>query len=136
MYIYSAHDTTVANILSTLGVFERHCPPYASTVLAELYKMKNTYYVSVSFRFDLILLKQLGFNTCRKSKYNFLLQILYKNSSEARILTLPGCSELCELDKFISLTKPNIPESWEKECHYHLLFSSEDLNDLSISGKY
>lgn len=106
MFIYSAHDTTVANILSTLGVFHRHCPPYASTVLAELYKIKENYYVS----------------------------ILYKNSSEARTLILPGCSELCELDKFVSLTKPVIPESWEKECHYHLLFSSEDLNDLSISA--
>lgn len=106
MYIYSAHDTTIANILSTLGVFQRHCPPYASTVLAELRKIKDNYYVA----------------------------IFYKNSSVARPLTLNGCSELCELDKFISLLKPVISENWEKECHYNLMFSSEDFNDLSISA--
>ncbi|KAK3925694.1 Lysosomal acid phosphatase [Frankliniella fusca] len=106
MYVYSAHDTTIANILSTLGLFERHCPPYTSTVLAELHKIKNSYYVS----------------------------IFYKNSSVARPMTLKGCSQLCELDKFISLLKPVIPDNWEKECHYNLMFSSEDLNDLSISA--
>ncbi|KAJ1528663.1 hypothetical protein ONE63_007057 [Megalurothrips usitatus] len=106
MFIYSAHDTTIANILSTLGVFQPHCPPYAATVLAELYKIKDLYYVA----------------------------IVYKNSSATQNLAIPGCSELCELDKFINLTKSVVPESWEKECHYHLLFSSEDLNDLSISA--
>lgn len=106
MYIYSAHDTTVANILNTLGVFHPHCPPYAATVLAELHQIKDVYYVG----------------------------IVYKNSSDVQRLAIPGCSELCELDKFIALTKPMIPDNWEKECHHGLLFSSDDLNQLAISA--
>lgn len=106
MFIYSAHDTTVANILSTLGVFERHCPPYVATVLAELHKIKDDYYVA----------------------------ILYKNGTKEHLLTIPGCSQLCQLDKFISLNEPVIPENWEKECHYHLLFSSDDINGLAIGA--
>jgi lysosomal acid phosphatase len=38
MAMYSAHDTTVANFLMTLGVFDPHNPPYRSLVLVELWK--------------------------------------------------------------------------------------------------
>lgn len=36
VWIYSAHDETLANFLMTLNVFEPHCPPYASAILVEL----------------------------------------------------------------------------------------------------
>jgi hypothetical protein len=38
MIMYSAHDTTVANFLMALGVFDLHNPPYRSLVLIELWK--------------------------------------------------------------------------------------------------
>jgi len=38
MAMYSAHDTTVANILMALGVFDMQNPPYRSLVLIELWK--------------------------------------------------------------------------------------------------
>jgi len=38
MAMYSAHDTTVANLLMALGVFDMHSPPYRSMVLIELWK--------------------------------------------------------------------------------------------------
>lgn len=38
LWIYSAHDTTVANFLMTLNLFDPHCPPYAATVFLELRK--------------------------------------------------------------------------------------------------
>lgn len=46
-WIYSAHDTTVANILKGLNVFEIHSPPYSSLVLIELKKRENQYFVEV-----------------------------------------------------------------------------------------
>jgi hypothetical protein len=36
--MYSAHDTTVANFLMALGVFDPQSPPYRSLVLIELWK--------------------------------------------------------------------------------------------------
>lgn len=36
LWIYSAHDETVANMLMTLNLFEPHCPPYTATLLIEL----------------------------------------------------------------------------------------------------
>ena len=38
MIMYSAHDTTVANFLMALGVFDPQTPPYRSLVLIELWK--------------------------------------------------------------------------------------------------
>jgi len=38
MVMYSAHDSTVANFLMTLGVFDLHNPSYRSLVLIELWK--------------------------------------------------------------------------------------------------
>jgi len=38
MAMYSAHDTTVANFLMALGVFDIQNPPYGSLVLTELWK--------------------------------------------------------------------------------------------------
>jgi lysosomal acid phosphatase len=38
MTMYSAHDTTVASMLITLGVFDLHTPPCTSLVLFELWK--------------------------------------------------------------------------------------------------
>ena len=38
MTLYSAHDTTVANLLMALGVFYPHCPPYRSLVFIEIWK--------------------------------------------------------------------------------------------------
>jgi hypothetical protein len=38
MAMYSAHDTTVANLLMALGVFDPQTPPFCSLVLIELWK--------------------------------------------------------------------------------------------------
>jgi hypothetical protein len=38
MTMYSAHDTTVANFLMALDVFDPQNPPYRSLVLVELWK--------------------------------------------------------------------------------------------------
>lgn len=50
IWMYSAHDETIANILMTLNLFEPHCPPYAALILIELRtNSENQYFVTVSF---------------------------------------------------------------------------------------
>nr|CAD7195938.1 unnamed protein product [Timema douglasi] len=49
MFVYSGHDTTVANFLNTLGVFDPQCPPYDALVLIELRQNSaGKYFVSTS----------------------------------------------------------------------------------------
>ncbi|XP_031845966.1 prostatic acid phosphatase [Nomia melanderi] len=90
VWMYSAHDETVANMLMTLNLFDPHCPPYTAMILIELrINSKDQYFVTVS----------------------------YKNSSnEPTLLTLPGCIAMCPLNQFIALTKDIVPLNWEKEC--------------------
>ena len=75
IYMYSAHDTTVAPILHTLGVFNNIAPPYASMVMVELH--------------------DLGSNSLH-------VKVLYHNDSSVPpyVMTIPGCQELCPLNKF------------------------------------
>ncbi|XP_015610426.1 prostatic acid phosphatase [Cephus cinctus] len=108
LWIYSAHDTTVANLLMTLGVFDEHCPPYTATVLMELrVNTKEQYFVTIS----------------------------YKNSSaEPTLLTIPGCLALCPLHQFVKLTKDTIPEDWEKECVLDWEQHESSINLTTIFG--
>lgn len=96
LWIYSAHDSTIANLLNTLGVFERHNPPYTATVLMEL-RLKGD---------------------------SHLVTLFYRNSStqEPYLLTIPGCVPACPLEMFVELTKDVIPDDWTVECHAHRLF--------------
>lgn len=79
MYIYSAHDTTVAPILHTLGVFNGIAPPYASMVMVELLDLG-----AVSGEADL------------------RVRVLYHNDTSVPPypMILPGCETLCTLKKF------------------------------------
>ncbi|XP_046742394.1 prostatic acid phosphatase-like [Diprion similis] len=90
IWMYSAHDTTVANLLMTLNLFEPHVPLYAATVLVEL------------------RVNSLG---------KYVVTISYKSTSdEPRLLALPGCAVACPLTKFVTLTEDAIPTDWAKEC--------------------
>jgi len=31
-------------------------------------------------------------------------------------MTIPGCTVVCPLDKFIEILKPMVLEDWKKEC--------------------
>lgn len=89
--ILSAHDTNIANILNSMGAFEYHSPPYTATILFELRK------------------------TVDGSSY---LNIFYKNTSEARQISLKTCDFNCDINDFISILKPitiNV-DDWSYEC--------------------
>lgn len=109
LWIYSAHDTTVANILNGLGVFKAmgyHNPPYVSSVLFELIQSKDKYYV----------------------------QAYYKNSTEPMLLDLPNCGTLCPLDQMFEVYKDILPVDWEQECALSILQMPLDISvDESLS---
>lgn len=94
MLVFSAHDTTIANLLNSLGAFEFHSPPYASTLLFEL-KYNGEYYVNV----------------------------LYKNSSVPQNITIKGCTFNCNFTDFIKILSPITLtlDQWEYECRINWL---------------
>lgn len=47
MYLYSAHDITVASLLINLGVFKRHLPPYGCYVSLEVHKIEGVHGIKV-----------------------------------------------------------------------------------------
>ncbi|KAL3270630.1 hypothetical protein HHI36_021163 [Cryptolaemus montrouzieri] len=89
--IFSGHDTTIANILNSMGLFDLHSPPFASTILFELRR-----------KFD-------------NSTY---LNLFYKNSSNPIQLCLKGCQLDCDLGRFIEILEPITvdPKRWKEEC--------------------
>ena len=91
-WVYSAHDTTVANMLNTLGVFKTlgyHNPPYTSTVMFEL----------------------------RKYGDDLRVQVFYKNTTaDPQPIDLPGCGTSCPLDKMFEVYKEVLPVNWADEC--------------------
>ncbi|XP_034485610.1 prostatic acid phosphatase [Drosophila innubila] len=90
LFIYSAHDTTIANLLNTLKLFELHSPPYTACIMFEL-------------RVD--------------DKNTPLVSLFYKNTTaEPLPMEIPGCGISCPLNKMFDLYKDVIPEDWDAEC--------------------
>ena len=89
VFMYSAHDTTVSYVLNTLGVYDGLAPPYASVVMFELYDL-NGWHVKISWRND--------------------------TTRPPHVLTIPGCQQLCPLQKFKKLTDSVRPADWTEEC--------------------
>ena len=46
-YMYSAHDTTVATNLETVGVYNHISPPYAACVIYEMHQINDDFFVKV-----------------------------------------------------------------------------------------
>lgn len=94
LWIYSAHDTTVANILNTLGMFELHNPPYRACIMLELRLKNNIPYIS----------------------------IFYKNTtSEPTVMTIKNCGTMCPLDKMYEIYDDVLPKDWESECRLNIM---------------
>lgn len=90
LFMYSGHDTTVAPILHALDLFHPPIAPvFAACILFELLDRDGP-----------------------------VLRISYRNESsrEPYILTVPGCSELCPLNRFKELTASIIPADLQAEC--------------------
>lgn len=107
MLMYSGHDTTLSCLLNALEMFDPPIgPPYASLIMVELHKKRNEYFVQFSYR-----------NETQRDPYE---------------LTLPGCSTLCPLEKFESLTRHLRPENWKEECGLELDATAQAITIFSI----
>jgi lysosomal acid phosphatase len=91
-WVYSAHDTTIANMLNTLGVFKEigyHQPSFAAALMFEL----------------------------RQSGKDFTVQVYYKNgTNDAKALDIPGCGTICQLNDLMVLFHDLMPSNWDEEC--------------------
>lgn len=90
MYMYSAHDSTVATVLAAMTVYNKLMPPYASVVMVELHEIHNDYVVKVFYRND--------------------------TSVKPYELILDDCNSPCILDSFIMAVAEFIPNDWDAEC--------------------
>ena len=93
LFMYSAHDVTVATVLSALKSFNGIQPPYASMILVELHELQPRQH---------------------------FVQVLYKNVSDDGEdpfpLALPGCDTFCPLDKFVQLVAGVMADDVRAEC--------------------
>ncbi|XP_031636576.1 prostatic acid phosphatase-like [Contarinia nasturtii] len=91
LWFQSTHYYIIANLLNSLGLFEKpHLPPYASSLIFELYKRDGEHYI----------------------------QIFYKKSEEEILspLNIPKCGTKCPLQQFYILYDEIIPGDFDSEC--------------------
>ncbi|KAJ8883247.1 hypothetical protein PR048_015088 [Dryococelus australis] len=121
LYIYSAHDQTITNLLQALNVFNGILVPYASAVLVELRELHGSYYTTVG-----PVIENRVFSRCKwclllarmMDMLLFFRQVFYKNSTmaDSYLLQIPGCECLCPLDQFMDLIKDVIPDDVSADC--------------------
>lgn len=90
-WMYSAHDVTILNMLNSLGLFELHISPYASSLHLELFKTdESEHYIQLFYR---------------KAEGEYPAP-----------MNIPGCGEKCPLKQFYELYRDIIPGDFESEC--------------------
>ncbi|XP_021948129.1 prostatic acid phosphatase isoform X2 [Folsomia candida] len=106
LYIYSAHDTTIVNLLNSLDIFDLQIPRYSSIVMMELHKTldTNNYFISFSFR-----------NDTQREPYK---------------LKLPICELDCPYEEFTKFVEPMIPQDWDAECQLEPAPSNTEVNPI------
>ncbi|XP_014662358.1 PREDICTED: prostatic acid phosphatase-like [Priapulus caudatus] len=101
LFVYSAHDSTVAPFLGVMGVFNGENPPYTATAIVELHEF---------------------------AEGEFSVKVLYRNATtttqtrddddDLHDLTalLPGCADPCPLARFAEIFVDMVPVDVRKEC--------------------
>ncbi|XP_076241799.1 prostatic acid phosphatase isoform X2 [Calliopsis andreniformis] len=90
MFMYIGHDSTIVTLLDIMHVWNNQMPHYNIMIMIELHESDNEWNVEVFLR-----------NTTDHEPYP---------------LTVPGCTTVCPLNKFIQILKPVLPDNWEEEC--------------------
>ena len=94
MHMYSVHDTTVAAVMSALGLYNGIQPPYATAFMIELFSENGNFFVKFFFRNDTA-------------------------TTSVQELFIPACGGTnCTWSQFVSFTKKLIPSDWNAECQF------------------
>ncbi|KAJ1368917.1 hypothetical protein KIN20_030276 [Parelaphostrongylus tenuis] len=91
LFAYSAHDTTLAAMLASLGIYPTVFPRYASAVLLELHRKDG----------------------------ELIVQVFHKNGTDIDDLyyyEIPGCGDPCTLDALRLAVDRYLPTDWTTEC--------------------
>ncbi|XP_018579473.1 venom acid phosphatase Acph-1-like [Anoplophora glabripennis] len=83
IFLYSAHESNVANFLTTLDIFEPQIPPYGCYILVEVHQINGIYGIKIFYQ-DYI-------------------------GDGPKLLKLAACEEFCPLNKFESLVEEYLP---------------------------
>lgn len=93
LWIYSAHDNTIINVLNALNVYHFHVPPFSASIHFELYRRASEYYVQLFYR---------------KDKFQ-----------DVPPIEIPHCGTKCPLDKLYELYNDILPsedDTYESLC--------------------
>lgn len=91
---YSAHDTTLTAFLNCLGVPVGYQPPFASTLLFELWKQENGHLVKVIFNDFEMMLPGCGYSSpCPIDTFNTMLMSK----------TTPDIEKACQLQNTVEI---------------------------------
>ncbi|EJT99345.1 phosphoglycerate mutase-like protein [Dacryopinax primogenitus] len=118
--ILSTHDTTLATMLISMGVFDGKWPDFTSSIIFELFRRDE------------------GRRLFSSAKPQYYVRARYQNRS----LSLPACApvgahypnrpELCTFQAFSSLVATMTPKNWRQQCLLPL--GEEDYNVLEGRG--
>lgn len=103
IWMYSAHDTTVSDLLNTLRVFDPpHNPPFTATVLLELRMIEKEPHVALFYKKGV-------------------------DDAAGKQMVIPNCGLYCPLKKMFELYEDVLPRDWDEECRLGTLtISYED----------
>jgi len=94
--LYSGHDITLVNLLTTLEMLDLQRPPYSSAFILELHQDPKTHDHFVNFLFR---------NETTREPYKLQLQ---------------NCEFDCPLSTFYTYAEPIIPKNWDVECYQNI----------------
>jgi acid phosphatase len=117
MALYGTHDTTVAAILSTLGVFDNRWPYFTSNITFELFKSqqhrgllsflrRDEYFVRMRYNHKVLSLPGTI------DRFFVSLIVACKPSGKHR----EGDESLCTFAAFKEAIEKVRPEDWKSEC--------------------
>ena len=101
--LYSGHETNVAAVAQTLGVYKFlntlgiYVPPYSSGVIVEFYEAEKS-------------------DRKKKSKNFVKVYYYYGDPADSVLVTIPQCKEECPYETFLKLLEKVIPTEIEMPC--------------------
>ncbi|XP_019698349.1 venom acid phosphatase Acph-1 isoform X2 [Harpegnathos saltator] len=90
MFMFVGHDSTIVDLMNTMHIWHNQLPHYNIMIMIELHENEGEWNVQIFLR-----------NTTVHEPYS---------------LTIPGCTVVCPLDRYVEIFQPIISTKWEDEC--------------------